>query len=94
MATLPSASCCAIKRARIPVIVLGEFRYGIAQSRHRAAYEAWLASELPNFDVLPVTEQTTIPMPSCALRFGVKAPPFRPTMRRSRLSPCSTGCRC
>lgn len=47
-------------RACIPVIVLGEFRYGIAQSRHRAAYEAWLAAELPNFDVLPVTEQTTI----------------------------------
>lgn len=47
-------------RACIPVIVLGEFRYGIAQSRHRAAYEGWLASELPNFDILPVTEQTTI----------------------------------
>src|ERR1043165_5907311 len=29
-------------RAAIPVIVLGEFRYGIAESRHRAAYEAWL----------------------------------------------------
>jgi len=24
-------------RAAIPVIVLGEFRYGIAESRHRAA---------------------------------------------------------
>jgi tRNA(fMet)-specific endonuclease VapC len=47
-------------RACIPVIVLGEFRYGIAQSTHRAAYEGWLASELPNFDVLDVTEQTTI----------------------------------
>ena len=47
-------------RACIPVIVLGEFRYGIARSRHRAAYEQWLASELPHFDVLPVTEQTTV----------------------------------
>ena len=27
-------------RAAIPVIVLGEFRYGIAESRHRSAYEA------------------------------------------------------
>ena len=33
-------------RAAIPVIVLGEFRYGIAQSRHRSAYEAWLESRL------------------------------------------------
>ena len=34
-------------RAAIPVIVLGEFRYGIAESRHRPAYEAWLESQLP-----------------------------------------------
>ena len=46
-------------RAAIPVIVLGEFRYGICQSRHRAEYEAWLASHLPDFEVLPITEDTT-----------------------------------
>ena len=45
-------------RAAVPVIVLGEFRYGIAESRHRSAYEAWLKSELAHFDVLPVTEET------------------------------------
>lgn len=47
-------------RACVPVIVLGEFRYGIAQSRHRGAYEQWLTSELSHFDVLPVTEETTV----------------------------------
>jgi predicted nucleic acid-binding protein len=47
-------------RACIPVIVLGEFRYGIARSKHRAAYERWLASELSYFEVLPVTEETTV----------------------------------
>ena len=47
------------RRACIPVIVLGEFRYGIAQSRHRATYEQWLQSQLRNFDVLSVTDQTT-----------------------------------
>ena len=47
-------------RAAIPVIVLGEFRYGIAESRHRAAYEAWLVSQLPHFDILAVTNETTI----------------------------------
>ena len=47
-------------RAAIPVIVLGEFRYGIAQSRHKAVYEAWLVSQLSHFDVLAITEETTI----------------------------------
>lgn len=46
-------------RAAIPVIVLGEFRYGITGSRHRAAYEAWLESQLRHFEVLVVTEETT-----------------------------------
>ena len=46
-------------RAAIPVIVLGEFRYGISESRHRAAYEAWLESQLTHFDVLAVTGETT-----------------------------------
>ena len=45
-------------RAVVPVIVLGEFRYGIAESRHRSAYEAWLESQLARFDVLAVTEET------------------------------------
>ncbi len=47
-------------RAAIPVIVLGEFRYGIAESRHRAAYEAWLDSELSHFDILAITDETTV----------------------------------
>ena len=47
-------------RAAIPVIVLGEFRYGIAESRHRAAYEAWLDSQLSHFDILAITDETTI----------------------------------
>ena len=47
-------------RAAIPVIVLGEFRYGIAASRHRAAYEAWLDAQLAHFEVLAVTEGTAV----------------------------------
>jgi predicted nucleic acid-binding protein len=57
-------------RAAIPVIVLGEFRYGIAQSRHRKAYESWLDAQLRHFDVLAITEQTTISY--AALRVGLK----------------------
>lgn len=47
-------------RAAIPVIVLGEFRFGIAESRHRAAYEAWLEAHLVQFEVLTVTDATAI----------------------------------
>lgn len=46
--------------AAIPVIVLGEFRYGIANSRHRSSYEAWLDDQLPHFEVLQVTEETAV----------------------------------
>ena len=42
------------------MIVLGEFRYGIAQSKHRTAYEQWLRTELPAFEALPVTDATTV----------------------------------
>jgi predicted nucleic acid-binding protein len=57
-------------RAAIPVIVLGEFRYGIAQSKHRSEYEAWLESQLPHFDVLTVTEETAVAY--AALRVALK----------------------
>jgi predicted nucleic acid-binding protein len=57
-------------RAAIPVIVLGEFRYGIAESRHRATYEAWLESQLPHFDILAVTDETAIAY--AALRVALK----------------------
>ncbi len=44
----------------IPVIVLGEYRYGISQSRDRVHYERWLAEYLPKFRILDVDERTTI----------------------------------
>jgi len=47
-------------QASIPVIVLGEFRYGLAGSRHRAVYEAWLDEHLPDFDILAVTDATAV----------------------------------
>jgi tRNA(fMet)-specific endonuclease VapC len=43
----------------IPVIALGEYRYGIAQSRHRASYAEWLKSLLNDCLVLDANEPTT-----------------------------------
>jgi tRNA(fMet)-specific endonuclease VapC len=42
----------------IPVIVLGEYRYGVAQSRHRAIYENWLRGLLHDCLTLDITEPT------------------------------------
>jgi tRNA(fMet)-specific endonuclease VapC len=42
----------------VPVIVLGEYRYGIAQSRYRRRYEEWLAGLLRNCRILHLDEDT------------------------------------
>ncbi len=44
----------------VPVIVLGEYRYGIQQSRDRQRYEQWLTQSLPSYRVLDVDEATAI----------------------------------
>ena len=44
----------------IPVIVLGEYRYGISQSRDRSRYEQWLSRYLPKFRILDIDQRTTI----------------------------------
>jgi len=48
------------EQVAIPVIVLGEYRYGISQSRNHIEYEQWLAEYLPSFRILDVDERTTI----------------------------------
>ena len=42
----------------IPVIVLGEYRYGIRQSRSRSHYERWLAGVLSQCRVLNIDADT------------------------------------
>jgi tRNA(fMet)-specific endonuclease VapC len=44
----------------VPVIVLGEYRYGILQSRHRLRYQEWLAESIYKYRVLDVDEETAI----------------------------------
>jgi tRNA(fMet)-specific endonuclease VapC len=43
----------------VPVIVLGEYRLGIAQSRYRKDYEYWLREWIAAVKVLEVDERTT-----------------------------------
>ncbi|HKW18113.1 MAG TPA: type II toxin-antitoxin system VapC family toxin [Terriglobales bacterium] len=44
----------------LPVIVLGEYRFGIAQSIRRSHYEAWLARLIGASRVLDVNPETTL----------------------------------
>jgi predicted nucleic acid-binding protein len=43
----------------LPVIVLGEYRFGIAQSRRRNEYEKWLGELIAATRVLPVDDETS-----------------------------------
>jgi predicted nucleic acid-binding protein len=46
------------RRIAVPVIVIGEYLYGIRQSRFRDRYESWLSSVMPQVDMAPVTPTT------------------------------------
>ncbi len=54
------AQCARAGEAAIPVIVLGEFRYGIAHSRHRRQYERWLSELLDAVQTLEINEETAV----------------------------------
>jgi len=47
------------ERIAVPVIVLGEYRLGISQSRHRKEYEEWLQEWITAVTVLDVDRRTT-----------------------------------
>jgi len=44
----------------IPVIVLGEYRFGIAHSRHKREYERWLEEMVSVSRVLEINEETAL----------------------------------
>jgi predicted nucleic acid-binding protein len=60
----------------IPVIVLGEYRLGIAQSRRMARYENWLREWIAAVTVLDVDEETTHCYAEIALELKKKGKPI------------------
>jgi len=60
----------------VPVIVLGEYRLGIAQSRHRVSYEAWLRDWVSAVSVLEIDEQTTHSYAVIGLELKTKGKPI------------------
>jgi predicted nucleic acid-binding protein len=47
------------ERIAVPVIVLGEYRLGVAQSRRRREYEEWLREWVAAVTVVDVDRETT-----------------------------------
>ncbi|MBA3273830.1 MAG: type II toxin-antitoxin system VapC family toxin [Chthoniobacterales bacterium] len=48
----------AADELHVPVVVLGEFRFGIATSRRQRQYEAWLGRGRAFWNLLPLVEET------------------------------------
>lgn len=52
------ASFRSADRLVVPSVVLGEYYFGIRQSRHRSRYEKWLRRYLPLAEIVAVTSAT------------------------------------
>jgi predicted nucleic acid-binding protein len=76
----------------VPVIVLGEYLYGIQQSRQRASYEAWIKTNLPLFDLLPVVRETAERYAEIRHELQAAGTRFPATTFGLPLSPGNIGC--
>ena len=63
-------------RVAVPVIVLGEYRVGIALSRLQASYESWLHEWMAAVIVLNVDQETTRSYSLIALELRRKGKPI------------------
>ena len=65
-------------RLVVPSVVLGEYYFGIRQSRHRSRYEEWLRRYLPLAEIAAVTSATADAYADIRLelkRLGTPIPP-------------------
>ena len=60
----------------LPVIVLGEYRLGIAQSRHRVSYENWLQEWISSVTLLDIDEETSQSYAALGLELKRKGRPI------------------
>lgn len=54
------AAAVGVEAFSLPVIVLGEFRFGVLRSRHRARYDAWLSELIEASRLLLVDPDTAV----------------------------------
>ena len=63
-------------RVAVPVIVLGEYRFGIAQSRHRVSYEGWLRQWTAVVEILDIDDRSTHSYSTIGLELKRKGTPI------------------
>ena len=66
------------QRLVVPSVVLGEYYFGIRQSRHRSRYEAWLARYLPLTEIALVTSATADTYADIRLELKRRGTPIPP----------------
>ena len=76
---------CPRRALAIPVIVAGEFAFGIAQSRHREAYERSMQRMLDRCTVLEIGIETARHYAAIRLELQARVSQFRPMTYGSRL---------
>jgi predicted nucleic acid-binding protein len=54
-----AAALAEAELVAVPAVVLGEYRFGIAQSRRKVEYERWLTEVFVGYIVLDVNEATS-----------------------------------
>ena len=64
------------RQVALPIIVLGEYRYGIALSRHRTRYEVWLQELQPDCRVLNLDDYTASHYASIRVELRKKGRPL------------------
>ena len=60
----------------LPVVVLGEYLFGVSQSRHRQRYADWLAQNLPAVEMAAITAETAHAYAEIRLRLKQNATPI------------------
>ena len=77
-------------RLVVPSVVLGEYYFGIRQSRHRRRYEEWLARFLPQTDIATITSATANSYANIRLELKAWELPYRRMTSGSPHWPVST----
>ncbi len=70
----PALSSAA--RLVLPAVVLGEYLFGILQSRHRQRYEQWLATNLPAAELATIGHATAREYAGIRLELKKRATPI------------------
>jgi tRNA(fMet)-specific endonuclease VapC len=73
-AVRPALSSAA--RLVVPAVALGEYLFGIFQSRHRERYEQWLASNLPAIELATIGHVTAREYAAIRLELKKRATPI------------------